>query len=192
MNKWLIAILACALGGCLSLPGSDSAAPARYMLQGPGGSCVPAQRSLLLDVTSVGAGLDTDRIAQLQESTGEVTWLKDVRWVRSAGAMLEDRLASDLECRGFAVQTGHRVRSGGSQLQCELRALNLVERADGREARIALSCLYRGGDEAPESALLESARAPLARWSADAAVGAFNAAYADVFDSLYAGIATAG
>jgi len=185
----LIATLACALGGCLSLPGSDSAAPARYLLQGPAGDCVPAQRSLLLDVTSVGAGLDTDRIAQLQESTGEVTWLKDVRWVRSAGAMLEDRLATDLECRGFAVQTGHRVYPGGSRLQCELRTLNLVASDSGREARLTLSCLYRAGVDAPESILLQSARVPLARWSADAAVGAFNAAYAEVFNGLYTGLA---
>jgi len=189
VNKWLIAILACALGGCLSLPGSDSAAPSRYTLQGPGGSCVPAQRSLVLDVAAVGAGLDTDRIAQVQEPTGEVTWLKDVRWVRSTGVMLEDRLATDLECRGFAVQTGHRVHPGGSRLQCELRTLNLIERDGAREARITLSCLYRAADEAPESVLLESARVPLARWSADAAVGAFNAAYAEVFNGLYAGMA---
>lgn len=192
MNKWLLALLGCALGGCLSLPGSGTPAPARYLLQGPDRACVPARHTLILDVVSVTAGLDTDRIAQVQEPTGEVTWLKDVRWVRSAGAMLEDRLAADLECGGFAVQTGHRVRAGGRRLQCELRALNVTDSGTGRQARIALSCLYRGGDDAPESALLESARAPLARWSAEAAVRAFNAAYAEVFDALYASISAGG
>jgi ABC-type uncharacterized transport system auxiliary subunit len=185
----VVAILVlCLLQGCVSLPGSDTPAPARYTLQGPVQACTPGACVLALGVVQVAAGLDTDRIARVQVATGEFTYLRDLRWVDSAGSMLEQRLAADLECRGIAVQTGHRTRSGQSQLLCELRALNLLEAREGDVAEVALSCVYRGGDGGPEQVLLQSARVPLEHWSGTAAVQALSAAYAEVFDGLYAGI----
>lgn len=184
----LVALLALLLAACVNLPGSDASAPVRYRLQGPDQPCVPAQRSLALRVVQVAAGLDSDRIAQVRSDTGAFSYLGDRRWVSAAGTMVEQRLAADLECRGIAVQTGHRVPAGTSQLLCELRALNLVESPQGRTAEVALSCTYRASGDAPGRALLPSARVPLETWSAAAAMGAFNAAYRDVFDDLYAAV----
>lgn len=188
MTRLVAAFLFCLLGGCLSLPGSDTGAPTRYTLRGPPKVCIPVERTLALDVVQVVGGLDTDRIAQVQEETGEVTYLQNVRWAMAAGAMLEHRLAADLECRGIAVQTGHRARAGQDQLLCELRALNLREGEGGRVAQIALSCIYRGRQDAAELALVRSAQVPLDRYSATTAIRAFDAAYAEVFDGLFAGI----
>jgi len=176
------------LQGCVTVPGSDAQAPARYTLQGPVQACTPGGCILALSVVQVAAGLDTDRIARVQVATGEFTYLRDLRWVDSAGSMLEQRLAADLECRGIAVQTGHRARAGQSQLLCELRALNLLEGKEGNVAEVALSCVYRGGDGGPDQVLLQSARVPLDHWNSTAAVQALSTAYAEVFDGLYAGI----
>ena len=136
-------------------------------------------------VVQVAAGLDTDRIARVQESTGEFNYLRDLRWVDSAGAMMEQRLAADLECRGFVVQTGHRTRVGQRELLCELRALQLQDIGESNQAAVALSCIYRGGEGA-ERALVESARAPIGRWNATAAVQALGVAYAAVFEKIFA------
>ena len=187
MTRLFIVLLAGCLGGCFSLPGSDGPAPGRYALQGPAQTCAPGEHGMAVRVVQVAAGLDTDRIARVQESTGEFSYLRDLRWVDGAGTMVEQRLAADLECRGFVVQTGHRTRTGRSQLLCELRSLELRETAAGNQAVVALSCIYRG-EEGAELALVESAREPLARWSGTAAVQALDAAYAKVFADLLARI----
>jgi len=177
--------LAALSGGCFTLPGSDNATPNRYALQGPAQTCVAGQRPIAVSVVQVAAGLDTDRIARVQDSTGEFNYLRDLRWVDSAGAMMEQRLAADLECRGFVVQTGHRTRVGQRELLCELRALQLQDTGESNQAVVALSCIYRG-DEGAERALVESAREPMAQWNATVAVQALGAAYAAVFEKLFA------
>ena len=187
MTRLFIVVLALFLAGCLTLPGSDDTAPTRYTLKGPGQACIAGERPIAVSIVQVAAGLDTDRIARLKESTGEFTYLRDLRWVDIAGVMVEQRLAADLECRGFVVLTGNRTRAGQSELLCELRALELQETAERDRAVVALSCIYRGGDGA-EQALVASSSTPLARWNATTAVQALGLAYAEVFDSLVARI----
>jgi ABC-type uncharacterized transport system auxiliary subunit len=187
LSRLLIVLLAALSGGCLTLPGSDTPTPNRYALQGPAQACVAGERAIAVSVVQVAAGLDTDRIARVRESTGEFNYLRDLRWVDSAGAMMEQRLAADLECRGFVVQTGHRTRAGQSELLCELRALQLQDTGESNQAVVALSCMYRG-DKGAERALVESAREPLARWNATAAVQALGVAYAAVFENLFAAL----
>lgn len=178
-------VTAAFLGGCLSLPGSDGNAPGRFALQGPSRTCVAGSRTIAVSIGQVAAGLNTDRIAQVQESTGAFSYLRGVRWVDSAGAMMEQRLASDLECRGFVVHTGHRTGVGQRELFCELRALELRETSVGNQAVVTLSCTYQA-DNGARQALVESAAKPLSRWSATVAVQTLGSAYADVFNKLYA------
>ena len=187
MNKLLIVLLAGMLGGCFTLPGSEAKTPTRYALQGPPQTCVAGDRTIAVSIVRVAAGLDTDRIARLREPTGEFNYLRDLRWVDSAGAMVEQRLAADLECRGFVVQTGHRTRTGQSELLCELRAFEVRETAAGNQAVVAMSCTYQDTDGA-ERALVESAQMPLAVWNATAAVQALGVAYGAVFDKLLAAL----
>jgi ABC-type uncharacterized transport system auxiliary subunit len=177
------------MGGCLALPGSEGNTPSRFALQGPAQSCVAGSRVLAVSIGQVAAGLNNDRIARIQQATGEFSYLRDVRWVDSAGPMMEQRLASDIECRGFVVHTGHRTRAGQSELLCELRALELQETSDGNQAVVTLSCTFLG-DNGAGQALVESAAEPLSRWSATAAVKALGTAYAAVFENLYAAIET--
>lgn len=183
MTKLLIVLLAGLLSGCFTLPGSEANTPTRYALQGPAQACVAGDRTIAVSIVRVAAGLDTDRIARLHEPTGEFSYLRDLRWVDSAGAMVGQRLATDLECRGFVVKTGHRTRTGLSELLCELRALEVRETDAGNQAVVALSCTYQDTDGA-ERALVESAQMPLARWNATAVVQALGVAYGAVFDKL--------
>jgi ABC-type uncharacterized transport system auxiliary subunit len=185
--KILLVLIAALLGGCLSLPGSEGNTPSRFALQGPAQACLAGNRTIAVSIVQVAAGLNTDRIARIQKSTGEFSYLRDVRWVDSAGAMIEQRMASDLECRGFVVHTGHRTRAGQSELLCELRALELQESSAGNQAVVTLSCTYQA-DDGTVQALVESATQPLSRWSATAAVQALGAAYAAVFENLYAAL----
>jgi ABC-type uncharacterized transport system auxiliary subunit len=187
--KFLVLLVTILMGGCLALPGSEGNTPSRFALQGPDQSCVAGSRALAVSIGQVGAGLNNDRIAQIQQATGEFSYLRDVRWVDSAGSMMEQRLASDMECRGFVVQTGHRTRAGQSELLCELRALELQETRDGNQAVVTLSCTFWGNGGA-DRALVESAAEPLSKWSATAAVQALGTAYAAVFENLYAAIET--
>jgi ABC-type uncharacterized transport system auxiliary subunit len=187
--KFLVLLVTILMGGCLALPGSEGNTPSRFALQGPDQSCVAGNRALAVSIGQVAAGLNNDRIARIHEATGEFSYLRDVRWVDSAGSMMEQRLASDMECRGFVVQTGHRTRAGQSELLCELRALELQETRDGNQAVVTLSCTFWGNGGAGQ-ALVESAAEPLSRWSATAAVQALGTAYAAVFENLYAAIVT--
>lgn len=164
------------LSSCMSLPGSESPLARQYLLQAEDASCTASSKILHLSVVKVAAGLDTDRIARMNRDTGEMDYLQGVRWVEEVGSMLEQRLAADLECRGFAVQTGHRTRLEHAQLQCEVRALNLVSTGSQDEAEVGLSCLYyRPGIE--DSALIATAAVPLQRWSVKQAMTALSAAY---------------
>jgi ABC-type uncharacterized transport system auxiliary subunit len=172
------------LGGCVDLPGSDPTEVNRFALLGPQGSCSHGKHALALSIVSVGSGLENDRVAQLNEQTGELTYLKGLRWAQSLGSMLEQRMAADLECAGFIVQTGHHSRLGRSQLLCEVRALNLVTAVSVNKADVAISCLYQESNSLPERALIESARVPLEHWSKKEAMRGLSQAYQQTFQSL--------
>jgi ABC-type uncharacterized transport system auxiliary subunit len=175
------------LPACISLPGSDSPAAARYRLPGPDDGCTRGDALLGLSVTRVAPGLATDRIALEDAASGEVTYLRKLRWVDTAGAMLEQRLAADLECRGRVVQIGHRPRSDQDHLQCEVRSLNLLRDASGNRAAVALSCFYRDSAGA-EQTLLPSAEVAVTTWNGDAAIQALGRAYLEVFEVLATGL----
>ena len=188
MTRFLLLIITALLGGCLTLPGSEGNPPSRFALQGPTQACVAGSRALSVSIGRTASGLNTDRIARLKEATGEFNYLRGVRWVESAGAMMEQRLASDLECRGFVVHTGHRTGASQSELLCELRALQAQDTSQGNQALVTLSCTYRA-DNGAVQALVESAEKPLPQWSATAVVQALGAAYREVFEDLYTALA---
>jgi ABC-type uncharacterized transport system auxiliary subunit len=169
----------------MTLPGSDTPVTSRYVLSGPGQVCSStAGDPIAVSVTRANAGLDTERIARRNAQTGEVTYLRGVRWADQATALVEQRLAQDLECGGFTVLSGHRHRLGHQQLVCEIRALNLVDYRDRDEAEVGLSCLFfRAGGES-DLPFVSTHRSDLADWSADSAVTAMSRAYQSVLDDL--------
>jgi ABC-type uncharacterized transport system auxiliary subunit len=148
------------------------------------GSCAPATATLKLSVVKVNAGLETDRIARRDANTGEITYLKQVRWIDTAGLMMEQRLAADLECSGYTVVTSHHRRHSYDQLVCEVRALNLVAGAGGDKADVGLSCVYHKAGSRVELALKSRHQSPLRSWRADDAVAAASDAYRQVFAEL--------
>ena len=186
MIRILVLTLLGLLSACMTLPGSDSPTVSRYLISGPDRSCESGGEPLSLSVVNVNAGLDNDRIARRDANSGEITYLKDVRWADQLGPLLEQQMAKDLECAGFAVLSGHHHRLGQKQMICEARAFNLVQ--NGRDAaEVYLSCLfYRGKDD--QVSLVIKQTADLDRWNADAAVAALSAAYASAMDELISGI----
>jgi ABC-type uncharacterized transport system auxiliary subunit len=175
------------LSACVELPGADSGTTTRYMLQSAtsgSGSCDSPGATLNLSVVKVNAGLETDRIARRNASTGEITYLKQVRWIDTVGLMTEQRLAADLECRGFTVITSHHRRLNYDQLVCEVRALNLVAGDGGNKADVGLSCVYSRAGTGEERAVKSRHQSPLRSWSADDAVTAASEAYQHVFTEL--------
>ena len=182
-------VLALCLGGCMTLPGADLPTTSRYTLMGPEASCEAGSgNTLVLSVARVNAGLDTERIARRNAGTGEIAYLKDVRWADQAGTLVEQRLAQDLECRGLTVLSSHHHKLGQRQLICEVRALNLVEHSNRDEAEVGLSCLlYRTGGD-PDKPFVSTHTSTLTNWSATSAVAAVSRAYqavlADLLDVL--------
>ena len=187
MTRLSLLLLLALLPACITLPGSEGPAPIRYGLSGPDTDCDRGGALLGLSITQVGSGLATDRIGLVDSTSGEMTYLENLRWVDTAGAMLEQRLATDLECRGRVVQVGHRPRGNQDHLICEVRALNLVRDAAGEHAAVALSCFYRGED-GTEQTLLPSAEVSLTSWNSDAAIRALGSAYLEMFDALSANL----
>jgi ABC-type uncharacterized transport system auxiliary subunit len=188
VNKLLAAGLSLfLLPGCVELPGADSGTTTRYTLQGTSSgleSCDPPTATLKLSVVKVNAGLETDRIARRDARTGEITYLKQVRWIDTVSAMMEQRLAADLECRGYTVITSHHRRLSYDQLVCEVRALNLVAGAGGDQAEVGLSCIYFKAGTPEELALRSRHQSRLHSWRADDAVAAASDAYQQVFAEL--------
>jgi ABC-type uncharacterized transport system auxiliary subunit len=184
------ATVALLVAGCVSLPGlpgSDKVPPRRYLLQPAVDQCTAGDRAISLSIVKVGAGLNTDRVARRDARTGAFTFLKDVRWVDRTAAMLEQRLAEDLECRGFVVVTSHHSRLDHDQLVCEARAMNLVADAGRDRAEVSLSCLlFR--DAASELAIQAAGSSDLSSWSADAAANAMSSAYRRAFEEMLAGL----
>ena len=192
MNKLLpCGLTLMLLSACVELPGADSGTTTRYMLQSANngsGSCTSPTASLHLSVVKVGAGLDSDRIARRDAGTGEITYLKNVRWVDSVGVMLEQRLAADLECRGYTVITSHHRRLSQDQLICEVRALNLVADAGGNQAEVGLSCIFIKAGVSGELTLKSHHQSPLRSWRANDAATAASNAYQQVFADILAKI----
>ena len=170
------------LTACMTLPGSDTSAFTRYTLRGPDEACTGGGEALGLTVARVNAGLDSDRIARRNADTGEMTYLKDVRWADQVGSMMEQRLAQDLECNGFTVTSSHHRKLGQPQLICEIRALNLVVHGGRDEAEVGLSCLlYRDGGDLP---IVATRRSTLSAWNTRSAVAAASDAYQQALADL--------
>lgn len=183
MNKLLLLAPLALLAACMTLPGSDTPATSRYLLTNAQAGCETGGTPISLSVLRVNAGLDNDRIARLDARSGQLSYLKDVRWADQLGRLLEQQLATDLECRGFAVMSGHRHSLGQPRLLCEVRAFNLVQ--DNRDqADVALSCVLQ--EDGSDRSIITRHREPLARWSADAAVAALSEAYGRALDDLVA------
>lgn len=184
MNRLILLLAASLLDGCVSIGGSDDAPTSRFMLQGAEKSCQPGDRALVLSINKVGSGLNNDRVARLETASGEMTYLKGVRWIDNVGQMVEQRLATDLECAGYTVQTGHRSRAGHDHLACEVRALNLLHGGGTDQAAAGLSCLYFNSASATETALTSSSRVTISRWNSAQAMAALSSAYDKVFHEL--------
>jgi ABC-type uncharacterized transport system auxiliary subunit len=173
----------------MTLPGSDTPPTTRYLLHDATGDCRSAASPLSLSVVRANAGLETERIARRDRATGEVTYLAGVRWADQLPSLLEQQMARDLECSGFAVMTGHHKTLAQSRLVCEVRAFNLVEDG-GNRAEAWLSCMHYPANREPR-ALVSRHTAPLGRWSADSAVAALSEAYRAVLEDTVRGM-TAG
>lgn len=193
MNKRLLATLALGTtitAGCVSLPGEDATASKRFRLKaGDSGACQRAEQPLKLSVIQVAAGLDNDRVARLNANTGEITYLKDLRWVTSVSSLVEQGLAEVLECAGYAVQTGHRSKLGSDRLECEVRALNLTQNDATDRASVGLSCLYTVQGSQDSVFTIESS-SPLQRWNVNEAMAAFGLAFSEASKELVQALAT--
>ncbi len=172
------------LSACVSLPGEDAEPAARYMLKGPEHNCVAAGPPLLLSIIKVASGLDTDRIARRDTATGQFTYLQGVRWVDRSGGMLEQRLASDLECKGYTVITSHHAQLRNRQLVCEVRALNLVQSRGSDSAEVTLSCVLFDDARKQQDTILASHSSPLRRWGINDAMVAMAESYAQVLEDV--------
>lgn len=185
MNKPLLLAPLALLVACMTLPGSDTPATSRYLLTNTQAACEAGGSPISLSVLRVNAGLDNDRIARLDARNGQLSYLKDVRWADQLGRLLEQQIATDLECRGFAVMSAHRRSLGQPHLLCEIRAFNLIQ-DNLDQADVALSCVLQ--EDGSDRSIISRHREPLARWSADAAVAALSEAYGRALDDLVAGM----
>ena len=184
MIKYLALATCLFLSACVSLPGEDEEPAARYMLNGPDQDCSSEGKPLILSIIKVSSGLDSERIATRDASTGQFTYLQGVRWVDRSGIMLEQRLAKDLECKGFSVITSHHAQLNNNQLVCEVRALNLVQSSDGNRAEVALSCIKFHSHGKKQDAIMASHSTPLRSWGINEAMDAMAESYARVLEEL--------
>ncbi|MEM0952812.1 MAG: ABC-type transport auxiliary lipoprotein family protein [Pseudomonadota bacterium] len=169
----------------MTLPGSDAPASKRYLLMSAEQRCQSSNTSLSLSIASMNAGLVTDRIALVDGDTGELQYLRGARWAVQANELLEQRLAEDLECAGFTVQSGHYQSLGQRRLVCEARALHLRDKSI---AEVALSCIDTR--EGSTHSVVSRHTAPVRPWSADAAVAALSQAYAATLEDVLALLAS--
>jgi ABC-type uncharacterized transport system auxiliary subunit len=177
-------LLATLLTGCMTLPGSDTPIASRFNLQGPQERCDAGGEALVLTVPTVNVGLGSDRIARRDIATGELSFLKDVRWAAEVDRLMEQRLARDLECNGFTVLSSHHHGLGQAQLVCEVRALNLVRDGDRNAAEVGLSCLYYPAGGGAERPFVSLQRESIDRWTAASAVAGISRAYQAVLGEL--------
>jgi ABC-type uncharacterized transport system auxiliary subunit len=187
MNRLFPALAVSLLASCVTLPGDEDSVPVRHALQGPDTACERGADLLGLRVVQAAPGLASDRIAVMDGASGEISYLKDLRWAETSTLLLQQRLATDLECRGRVVQTVAGSGTARDKLVCEMRAFNLVRTSTGDEASVALSCLLHRADGG-ESSLLPAARVPLSGWNTGSAMRALDAAYGRMFDQLADGL----
>lgn len=188
MNRVLAPALCLFLSACVSIPGENIDPAARYMLKGPDENCTGSGPTLVLTVIKVSSGLDTDRVARRDAASGQFTYLQGVRWVDRSAGMLEQRLARDLECRGYSIITSHHAQLHNTRLVCEVRALNLVQTGGGDSAEVGLSCVkFLSGGKQQET-ILASHTTPLRSWSTSNAMAAMAESYASVLDGLVSGL----
>jgi ABC-type uncharacterized transport system auxiliary subunit len=188
VNKNLIVVLlSLLLVACVEIPGSDTSPADRYSLQAGAaatGSCKTGSTALTLVVANVGTGLDNNRIATRNANSGEITYLRGMRWAESTGQLVQQQLAVDLECRGYTVSTSHHRRLNRNQLLCEVRAFNLLEDSAGKEGEVSLSCSYLQTANQGELLLKANYSSKLRSWSADNAVAAIREAYRETADDI--------
>jgi ABC-type uncharacterized transport system auxiliary subunit len=183
--KTLGVTLCALLSACVTLPGEGIEPADRYMLNAPQQQCVSDGRPLILSVIKVSSGLDSDRIARRDAATGKFTYLQGVRWVDRSGPMLEQRLARDLECRGYSVVTSHHAQANNAQLVCEVRALNLLQAAGSDSAEVALSCVRFNAAGQQQDSILSSHTTPLRSWEIGDAMSAMAESYAQVLRDVH-------
>jgi ABC-type uncharacterized transport system auxiliary subunit len=181
VNKILrLGLLCLPLCACVDLPGSTASTHDRYGLQAAqpdSAQCEAGSTAITLVISSVGTGLDSNRVARRNVSSGEISYLQGVRWAESAGKLVEQQLALDLECNGYTVSTSHHRRLSRNRLECELRAFNLLQTENQDEAEVKLSCSYLQVANQNEVLLKTDQRSTLPTWSADAAIAAIRTAY---------------
>ncbi len=184
MNRLALLLLLVTVGGCLSLPEGSESVPKLYSVLAAQSSCRPdSPGTLNIGVTRVGAGLNSDRIASISARSGEIVYLKDMRWAMNTQAVLEQRLAADLESAGFSVITSHHKLAHTPELSCEIRQFNLVENG-GYSAQVALSCVLYEPAQKDYRALQATASTSLSQLSGDAVVQAMSASYSEAFNQL--------
>ncbi len=192
MSKQLLMGLALvSLLGCVSLPGSDTTPSARYTLNSTTDNCGGPGTPLGLSVAKLGVGLDTDRIARRDSGTGEMTYLGNVRWVEPAGRMLEQRLANDLECKGYTIITSHHNTLSHDQLVCEVRAFNLIADAGNDGAEVGLSCVLFVASGDGDKNIRTLHKTTLSSWRASSATAAMSASYQRVLQDITTGLKSA-
>lgn len=129
------------LSACLSLPDQQQNMQQHFNLKAANSACKNSQSEIIkLTITNVATGLNNDRVIQLSNQTGEVVYLRNMRWPNELQTVVQQRLAADLEKAGFSVITSHYQFASSKQLLCEVRALNLISDGSQNQAHFALSC----------------------------------------------------
>lgn len=184
-NKISLVLVTASLTGCLSLPEGSDSVPRHYTLLPAQGNCsVTTTGTLNIDVSRVAAGLDSDRVASLSGRSGELAYIKGMRWASDARTMLEQRLAADLETAGFSVTTSHHKLGITPELSCEIRQFNLLREGATYSARFALSCvLYKPGQQDYQP-LQSSAEQVVSQLNTGAIATALSASYSEGFGAL--------
>lgn len=181
MNKWIV-LMGLLLTGCVTLPGAERVAERQFQLPWSEGDCEPGSRQLALSLIAAAPGLGTSHLWRRDASSGELQKLANVRWAAPQADMIRQRLAKDLECRGFAVSSNHQRSAGQQRLNCELRDMVVQRGAGGDHALLSLSCQLLGKDR--QSSFRASASNPLNDWNAIAAVRAMGQSYEQVLGRL--------
>lgn len=172
------------VAGCMTLPGSDNVISSRYKLSNEHASCNAGGAPLAVRVPRVNAGLDSDRIARRDKTSGEITYLANVRWAEEVRVIVEQQLAHDLECNGFTVISSHHHKLEHPQLVCEVRSFNLVHANTVNLAEVGLSCVFYGVEEEADKHFVARHESPVSDWSASSAVAAMSVAYRAVMEDL--------
>jgi ABC-type uncharacterized transport system auxiliary subunit len=184
MNKLALLLLLTITSGCVSLPDGDTTTDKHYAVLPASGSCQhDSPGTLSIGISRVAAGLDSNRVASISASSGELVYIKDMRWATDTHTLLEQRLAADLENAGFSVITGHHKLSSTPELNCEIRQFNLVKN-NGYSAQVALSCVLYDPKQKGYQALQAAASTSLSQLSGDTVAHAISASYSEAFNQL--------